>query len=195
MIKKFQFAIVLPAIIMFMSCGGGGKKVMIMASGKVSINGNTITLEPGTTHNEATLEPGSDKITVNAPAGNRDFDVKEDGLYLLNLKKDTLAGSYQRVGTDNSQQVISQENLWERVDSLNQLMTGQNVSEAKRNYHLPPFTIRRITGNTNAQIIGPYRKIPGSFNPDQEHEVYKFYTNKELVEIVENVKKMMANPG
>jgi hypothetical protein len=72
-------------------------------------------------------------------------------------------------------------------------MRGQNVSEAKRNFSLPPFTIARITKNTDAQIIGPYRKLPGSFDPNREHEVYKFYTNKEIGEIIEKVKKMMAN--
>jgi hypothetical protein len=174
--KRIASIIFVPLVIFFASCGGGGKKVIVMASGKIEINENTVSLQPGSTHNESTLTPNGDKITVNSPTGNQEFDVKESGLYLLNLKKDTLAGSYQRTGTDNSQQVISQENLWQRVDSLNQLMAGQNVSDAKRNYHLPPFTIRKISTNTNAQIVGPYRKIPGSFDPNQEHEVYKFYT-------------------
>jgi hypothetical protein len=178
---------------LIISCGGGGKKVFVMASGSITINDNTITLTPGTTHNENTITPSGDKITVNSPSGNKDFEVKEEGLYLLNLKKDTLVGSHQRTGTDNSQQVITQESLWQRVDSLTQLTKGQNVSEANRNYYLPPFTITRVTKNTEAQIIGPYRKLPGSFDPNREHEVYKFYTNKEIAEIIDKVKKMMAN--
>jgi hypothetical protein len=176
----------------FYSCGGGGKKVVVMASGTIKAVGNTITLQPGTTHNEQTISPGSDKITVNSPSGNKEFDVKEPGLYLLNLKKDTLAGSYQKTGTDNSQIVITQENLWERVDSLTLLMKGQGVSEAKRNYSIPPMAIAKITKNTEAEIIGPYRKIPGSFDPSKEHEVYKFFTNKEIADIIEKVKKNMS---
>jgi hypothetical protein len=43
------------------------------------------------------------------------------------------------------------------------------VSEAKRNYSIPPMSIAKITKNTDAQIIGPFRKIPGSFDPSQEH--------------------------
>ena len=109
------------------------------------------------------------------------------------MKKDTLVGSYQRTGTDNSQQVISQEDLFNRVDSLNKLMAGTNVSEGARNYNIPPFSIKKITNNTDAQIVGPFRKLPGSFDPSKEHEVYKFYTNKEVVEIVENVKKLLSN--
>jgi hypothetical protein len=85
----------------------GGKKVVIMASGKIQANGTHITLEPGSTHNEETIVPDGDKITVTTPIGNKDFEVKEPGLYLLNIKKDTLAGSYQKTGTDNSQIVIT----------------------------------------------------------------------------------------
>jgi hypothetical protein len=58
---------------------------------------------------------------------------------------------------------------------------------------LPPLSIAHITKNTGAQIIGPYRKVPGSFDPSLEHEVYKFYTTKEVADIIEKVKKMLAN--
>lgn len=191
---KYLLFVTALIVIIFASCAsGGGKKVVVMASGKIQVNGDNITLEPGTTHNEATIEPGGETITVSGPAGNNSFDVKEAGLYLLNLKKDTLVGSYQRVGTDNSQQKITQEDMFNRIDSLIALMQGTNVSEAARNYNLPPSTIRKISTNTNAQIIGPFRKIPGSFDPSQEHEVYKFYTNKEVAEIVENARKMLSN--
>jgi hypothetical protein len=123
---------------------------------------------------------------------NKEFDVKDAGLYLLNLKKDTLAGSYQKTGTDNSQIVITEENLWQRVDSLTMLLKGQGVSEAKRNYSIPPMSVAKITTNVDAEIIGPYRKIPGSFDPSKEHEVYKFFTNKEIADIIEKVKKNMT---
>jgi len=191
--KIYKIVLISIVSFLFYSCSGGGKKVVIMASGKIQANGTHITLEPGSTHNEETIVPDGDKITVTTPTGNKDFEVKEPGLYLLNIKKDTLAGSYQKTGTDNSQIVITQENLWERVDSLTLLMKGQGVSEAKRNYSIPPMSIAKITKNTDAQIIGPFRKIPGSFDPSKEHEVYKFFTNKEISDIIEKVKKNMAN--
>ena len=191
--KIYKIVLISIVSFLFYSCSGGGKKVVIMASGKIQVNGNNITLDPGSTHNEETIVPEGDKITVTTPTGNKDFEVKEPGLYLLNIKKDTLAGSYQKTGTDNSQIVITQENLWERVDSLTLLMKGQGVSEAKRNYSIPPMSIAKITKNTDAQIIGPFRKIPGSFDPSKEHEVYKFFTNKEISDIIEKVKKNMAN--
>ena len=191
--KIYKIVLISIVSFLFYSCSGGGKKVVIMASGKIQVNGNNITLDPGSTHNEETIVPDGDNITVTTPTGNKDFEVKEPGLYLLNIKKDTLAGSYQKTGTDNSQIVITQENLWERVDSLTLLMKGQGVSEAKRNYSIPPMSIAKITKNTDAQIIGPFRKIPGSFDPSKEHEVYKFFTNKEISDIIEKVKKNMAN--
>ena len=191
--KIYKIVFIPIVFFLFYSCSGGGRKVMIMASGKIQANGNNITLEPGSTHNEETIVPDGEKITVTTPSGNKEFEVKESGLFLLNLKKDTLAGSYQKTGTDNSQIVITQENLWERVDSLTLLLKGQGVSESKRNYSIPPMSIAKITKNTDAQIIGPFRKMPGSFDPSKEHEVYKFFTNKEISDIIEKVKKNMAN--
>lgn len=189
---KLYSTLCLLLMITLVSCGGGGKKVMVMASGKIQVNGNAITLDPGTTHNEETVVPDGDKITVTSPAGSKDFEVKEPGLYLLNLKKDTIAGSFQKTGTDNSQITITEESLWERVDSLTQLLKGQNVSEAKRNYSLAPMSIAKISKNTDAEIIGPHRRLPGSLDPSKQHEVYKFYTNKEIADIIAKVKKNMS---
>ena len=192
--KKFQTVIVMLSVfycITACSGGGEGKKVLVMASGKVQVNENVITLEPGTTHTETEIPVTADKLTVNSPAGSTDFKVADAGLYLLNIKIDTLVGSYQRIGTDNSQTVISQENLKTRIDSLNKLMAGTNTSSANRNYCIPPNQISKVTANTAAQIIGPYKKVPASFEGGKDHEIYKFYTNKEMKEIVEKLSKMV----
>ena len=181
------------ALAFLAACSSEQRKVVVMASGKLQVNGNTITLDPGTTHNEVTLEPDGDSVTVTSGGNNTGFAVKEPGLYVLNLKKDTIVGSYQRTGTDNSLQKISQEDLFNRADSLAALMKGTNVSEAARNFNLPPMSIAKVSANANAQIIGPFRKIPGSFDPSKEHEIYKFYTNKEVAEILANVKKMLSD--
>ncbi|MBL7697246.1 MAG: hypothetical protein JNK79_03780 [Chitinophagaceae bacterium] len=188
---KLHNLVYLAAAVLLASCSGEAKKVMVMASGKVAVNGNTVTLEPGTTHNEVTFDAG-EKVTVSSPEGTKDFEVKEPGLYLLNLKKDTIAGSFQKTGTDNSQIRITEENLWERVDSLSQLMKGQNVSPEKRNYSIPPMSIAKISNNTSAEIIGPHRRLPGSLDPSKEHEVYKFYTNKEIADIISKVKQNLG---
>ncbi len=189
---KLYNILYLAVAVSLVACSGESKRVVVMASGKIAQNGDNLTLTPGTTHNEVTFDAEGNKITVSSPAGNKEFDLKESGLYLLNLKKDTLAGSYQKTGTDNSQITITEESLWERVDSLSQLLKGQNVSAANKNYSVPPMTITKVTSNTEAQIIGPHRRLPASLDPSKQHEVYKFFTNKEISEIIEKVKKNMA---
>lgn len=185
--KKILFCPVIALVIA--ACSEGGKKVLVMSSGNVQINGNSITLQPGSRHNETSFVPEGDSITVTSPAGTTGFSVKQSGYYLLNLKKDTIAGAYQQVGTNN-EKVISVETLRTRLDSLSQLMKGTNVSEKSRNFNLPPFTIARLTGNTDAEVIGPYLRLPGSFDPSREHEVYKFYTNKEIADIIAKSSEM-----
>ena len=190
--KKTQIILLMLATFCFATgCSEGEqKKVLVMASGKVNINGNVVTLDPGTTHNENEVNVTGDKITVTSPSGSQDFPVTEAGLYILNIKNDTLVGSYQRIGTESSQTVITQENLRTRLDSLNQLLTGTNVNSKNRNYFIPPNQITKITSNAGAQIIGPYKTVPGSFEGGKEHEIYKFYTNKEMHEIVGKLSKM-----
>src|SRR5690606_19774094 len=164
--------------------------VLVMASGKIQINENTITLEPGTTHNEEELMVNGDKITVKSPAGDMDIDVKEGGLYLLNLKTDTIVGSYQRVGTSTEQIKLTREDLKHRLDSMTMLMQGQNISAENRNYCIAPMKMEKITANTQAQIVDPFQNLPRSYDPEKEHEIYKFHTNKEVVEIIEKIRPM-----
>lgn len=182
-------AIILTCLLI--SCGGSNKKVLIMASGKVSVSGNKIKLEPGTTHHEELISVSGNTINVDDGKSNYDQSVAEPGLYVLNIKMDTIVGSYQRVGTENKQEVITQENLKMRIDSLDQLMKGANASAAGRNFCIVPGTIAKISSNTEAQVIGPYVKMPGSFEAGKEYEIYKFYTNKEMTEIVDKLRAMV----
>lgn len=176
----------------FMACSGKKEtKVLVMASGKVQIKEDVIILEPGTTHTENDVALSSNKLTVTTAAGSADFSVSEPGLYILNIKNDTLIGSYQHTGADASQQVISQESLKTRIDSLHQLMAGRNASSMNRNYFILPNQVMKISSNTNAQIIGPYKKVPGSLEGGKEYEIYKFYTNKEMHEIVDKLTAMV----
>ena len=190
--KIHSIFLALISLYLFAACSEKpGKKVLVMASGQVQIKDNVITLEPGTTHTENEINVADEKLTVKTPSGSSDFTVPDPGLYILNIKTDTLVGSYQRIGSDNSQTVISQENLKTRIDSLNQLMAGTNASATNKNFFIPPNQISKVTSNTNAQIIGPYKKVPGSFEGGKEHEIYKFYTNKEMHEIVGKLSKMV----
>ena len=183
--------------LMLASCGGVKRKVIVYTNGTPTIEGNTITLSDRSGHNEVEFLPTDKTITVKLPGNvTQTFTVDgdgTDGLYILNLKKDTLIGSFQPVGAESKQETISQENLKFRIDSLNQLMTGKNVSEAKRNFFIPPQQIKRISANDKAQIVGPFLRMPESFAGTPE--VYKFYTNGEVRESVSRLEKMVAPPA
>jgi hypothetical protein len=179
-------------VLALVSCSGSNtKKIFVMGSGNVQINKNTVTLEPGNTHTEQEFDLQGDKLIATTPAGSSDFNVSETGLFILNLKTDTIVGSYQRTGTDETAQRITQEDLKKRIDSLQELVACRNVTTEKRNFCIPPNQLIKLTSNSNAQVIGPYRKIPRSFEAGKEYEIYKFYTNKEMHEIIEKLKPMV----
>ena len=163
-----------------------------MASGKVQVDGNKISYEPGTTHTENEIALGDSKLSVTSPSGTTDFDVTEEGYYILNIKPDTLVGSQQQLGGDNSQQVISQENLRVRIDSIQQLMSG-NASSEKKNFNIPPNRISKISSVKEVLVVGPYKKMPSSVQGGSSLEVFKVYTNKEMREIVGNLQKMVSD--
>ena len=183
-----------PALMFLLfACSGEDKQVLIMSSGDIKISGNTITLEPSTRHNEQKVSVSEDKLNIVAPDGNTEVAVSGGGgLYILNLKTDTLVGSYQRIGEQGESEKITQEDLRMRIDSLQQLTKGTNVSNEKRNFFIPPRQLAKISTNGQAQVVGPYLKMPASFESGKEHEVYKFYTNKEVYEIIDKLKPMAA---
>lgn len=166
------------------------KKVIVMASGKLKVEGHSISLEPDFTHTEKELLVDDGKITIKQGTTVMDIPVADAGLYILNMKPDTLVGSYQHLGTDNSPKRLTQEDLQKSIDSLQLLITGANVSPEKRNYFITPGKLVKVTENTKAQIIGPYLKMPGSFEAGREYEIYKFYTNKEIRETIDKLKKL-----
>ncbi len=175
---------------LFAACGSGGKKVLVISSGNIEIGENQVTLGSGTKHNEKELFLTGDLLTVILPTGNLNLDVKEDGIYVLNLKTDTLVGSYQRTGTDYNPQRITQDDLVKRIDSLNQLIKGTNVNAANRNFNIPPQSLQKISNNLNSTIVGPFKTVPQTFEAGKEYEIYKFYTSKEMYEIIANLQKM-----
>ncbi len=190
--SKIFSAAMASAALLFTACSGDTKEVLIMSSGNITLGENSVTLEPGTRHNEKKLRVTGETISIKGFEGVTELPVAEAGLYVLNLKKDTLVGSYQRVGEGTGETKISREVLKQRVDSLSQLMVGSNANAANRNFFLAPGQITKITANGNAQVIGPYLTMPTTFEGGKEHEIYKFYTNKEMREIVEKLRPMVS---
>ena len=80
----------LSALVILVSCGGAKNKVIVMASGDVTAAENTITLEEGSSHNELEVFPTSPTLVVKEGTNSRNVELNGNGLFLLNLKKDTL---------------------------------------------------------------------------------------------------------
>lgn len=174
------------------------KKVLILGQGGIAANGDNITMKEGSGAVEETVEVRGDKPvtwSVTTPTGKTNVKIpQEPGFYVLNLKKDTLVGSQQVLGTDiSSRHTITQEELKVKIDSLTKLTTGANVSAASHTYQLLPNQLSKVSANINAKVFGPYNKIPGTLEADENGkapEIFKFYTNKEMRELIQNFKKM-----
>lgn len=188
----------MPVVLLAACSGGPSKKVLVMSRGDIDANGTSITVKDGTGYAEKELTlSGSGKTTLNitgAPGGNLNIDVPEAGYYVLNLRTDTIVGSMQQLGKDlSSNRMISQEELKVKIDSLNQLVHGQNVSAANHNYIVTANQLVKISANTNARVFGPFHKIPSTIEPapdGKEPELYKFYTNNEMRDLIKNLDAM-----
>ena len=69
------------------------KRVLIMGSGSLTIDGTTITLNPGTTHTEKELMTKSSTLTVKQGTMELPLQLPEGGLYLLKDRKSTRLNS------------------------------------------------------------------------------------------------------
>src|SRR5689334_8790745 len=94
-------------IVFFTACSsgekGGGKKLVIWANGKIeadATNKTTINFEPSNRHNELEIPLTAEdkKITVKTAGGDKTYDVADEGVFLLNLKADTVIGSIVNFG-------------------------------------------------------------------------------------------------
>jgi hypothetical protein len=189
------------AVMCFAACSPGVvKKVKIMSSGKIQVDEatKTITLEPGTQHNEAelTLAEKDKGVTVKSPEGDKSYEVPDAGMYILNIKNDTLIGHQVNFGNAGAPTSITTEQLEHIIDSTQQLINGQNASDANKTYFIVPKTIKKLTTNLNAQLINPYTNVPGSVSVDKDGkapEIYQFSTAKQervsLNELIVRMKK------
>jgi len=192
----------LPLVALLLNaCSGdadGGKKLMVISSGKFTVDKYTITFEPGNQHNEQELifkEKEKITITVKSTDGEKTYDMTEDGTWLLNLKKDTVVGGLVNYGDKGTPASISAEELNRIIDSTKQLMVGENTSFEKKNFNLPPNTIKKISNDLGANILSPYKLIPGKIELDKDGnapEYYKFFTNSQKREALDEMMKRLT---
>jgi hypothetical protein len=193
------FSTMTVAVLVLAACSSGiDKKVVVMSSGKIQVDNNTktITHQPGTQHNEAeiSLSANDKTVTVKTAAGEKSYELPEAGLYLLNLKSDTLIGNLVNFGSSGVPASISSEQLQHIVDSTRALINGENASDEKKTYFIVPNSVKKLTNNLNAQLLNPYKNTPYKVEADKEGkapEIYKFSTNKQKRESLEELMQRM----
>ena len=182
-------ALSLAALLSLAACKGHQKKVIVYAGSDIQVDNTktNITVGEGGPLRQQDLDfSGGDPVTLNvqSPSGKISLEVAEDGLYIANLKNDTIVGSYQRVGAASGSSRITQDQLKPMVDSLEKLVRGENVSAANKNYFILPNHIAKVSQTTAAKVFGPYTTIPSSFDAGSVPEIYKFYSVKEVHEMI-----------
>ncbi|MDO6434291.1 hypothetical protein Q4E93_27015 [Flavitalea sp. BT771] len=177
------------ALLSLAACKGHQKKVIVYAGSDIQVDNTKTNItvgEGGPLHQQDLDFSGGDPVTLNAqtPSGKVSLEVAEDGLYIANLKNDTIVGSFQRVGAASGSNRITQDQLKPMVDSLEKLVRGENVSAANKNYFILPNHIAKVSQTTAAKVFGPYTTIPSSFDAGSVPEIYKFYSVKEVHEMI-----------
>ncbi|MES2002904.1 MAG: hypothetical protein V4450_00180 [Bacteroidota bacterium] len=188
-----QILFVLTAVLLLGSCKE--KKMIVMSKGKAEVNTDAKTIKAidGAGHDEQEVTLSGDKVVfkLSTPAGEATVELLGNGLYIVNVKNDTIIGSYQQYGDPKAtQQVITQETLKKQIDSLQLLSEGKNVSDANRNFFILPNHAAKISDNVNSMVVGPYHRMRSAAKEDgKDPEVYRFYSIKE---IRENILKLQA---
>jgi hypothetical protein len=188
--KQFSAtALSIAAMLSLAACKGHQKKVIVYAGSDIQVDNtktNVTVGEGGPLHQQDLDFSGSDPVTLNAqtPSGKVSLEMAEDGLYIANLKNDTIVGSYQRVGATSGNNRITQDQLAPMVDSLEKLVRGENVNAANKNYFILPNHIAKVSQTAAAKVFGPYTTIPSSFDAGSVPEIYKFYSVKEVHEMI-----------
>lgn len=188
------------AILGLSACSSHEKKVVVMSKGKadIDLNAGTIKSTDGAGHEEKTLDINSKTVSfkLNTPAGEATVDLLENGLYVVNVKNDTIIGSYQKyVSTAETGKSMTQEMLKTKIDSLILLTEGKNISAENRNYFILPNTAAKISTNKDAEVVGPYHRMRSAEKMDgKEPEIYRFYSIKEIREMIANLQVLTVAP-
>lgn len=181
-----QLLTCLAVLLILTSCNN--KRLVIFSKGPAIIQeeAGTIQSKDGGGHEETTLLTGRSSWSLESPAGKASIELKENGIYVVNVKNDTILGSQQNyVSAENAGQVISQATILHKLDSLKLLVEGKNVSAANRNFYILPNQAALITPNLDAEIVGPYHKMTSAYAKDGAMpEVYRFYSIREVRETI-----------
>jgi hypothetical protein len=178
------------------ACNSTSSKLFIVSNGSLdnSSTAKDIKIKEGTSYveKEYTVTEKNIKATVGSSSSSTSLDG--DGYFLWNLKKDTLVGAKQNVGSaERGTVTITQEMLQQKIDSLVALTENRNVNAKNNNFFVLPGQSVKLTSSSNVYIAGPFHSLPRQLDETKYNastEVFKFYTVKELREEIERLKGM-----
>jgi hypothetical protein len=185
-----NIAVVLFAFVLLSSCAGNNKRIYVMSKGPAQYDeaAKTISAKDGNGHEEKIINISSAEVALklNGPTGEASVNFKENGLYVINIKNDTIIGSKQNYITPKLQKdIMTQDELKVKIDSLVDLTTGKNISVANHNFFILPNHVVKITDNLEAIIVGPFHQMTTAERVDgKEPEVYRFYSIREIRETI-----------
>lgn len=195
--KKINLSLFTLAFCAFIfSCSNGpSKKVIIIGKGEINVADKSIAMKDKSGYAEQTMDISDNKevvLNVETPSGKSNVTIPNvAGIYILNLRADTLAGSKQNFGKDlNNKEIISQEKIKTIIDSLQKLTVGSNVTTEGNNFMILPNQLTKVSANIEAKVFGPFTKIPSTLEADKDGnapEIYKFYTNTEMRDLIEHL--------
>jgi hypothetical protein len=192
--RKTLLLLLFSFLLLISACSSHQKKILLYANSKIQVDESqkNIAVTDGSTQieQELTFNTGDPVVlNISGPNGHYTLEAKEDGLYLANLKKDTIVGSMQHTG-ESKHTRITQAELKSQLDSLNLLVKGANISPAAKNFFILPGKIEKISSFTNAKIFGPFSPVPSAFDAGSVPEIYKFYNLSEENEIITKLTEM-----
>ena len=185
-----KILVALMMLTLFTACGGTRKRIVVMSKGTATIDeaAKTITAKEGTGHEQKTISFSDAVVDLKliAPAGEAQISLKDNGLYILNVKNDTIVGSYQKYTTQSdAHNLVTQDDLKHKIDSLQQLIIGKNVNAANRNFFILPNQVVKISDNLESTVVSPYHQMLSAEKVEgKDPEIYRFFSVKEVRETI-----------
>jgi hypothetical protein len=191
-----KLAASLSVIILLASCADGGKKVFVISEGTANINTDDRTINvAGSGHEEKEVmfhESGKMDLKLSTQRGNATVTLTDNGVYILNAKKDTIVGSFVNYTAPKTQgKRITEAEMKANVDSLQRILAG-DVSYGKT-YFVAPGQAVKITDNQDATIITPFHQMTSiAAEKGKTPEVYRFYMISEVRTTLQKLKDLMG---
>lgn len=175
-------------------------KVIVYSKGKPTVNKDDLKIqvpENGSGAEDVVLQYFTEKnlsFEVSSGANKTTIEASKEGVFIINARPDTIVGSYQNYGAPKkATSTVSQDEIKQRIDSLEQLIVGKNVSAANRNFIVYPNTGVKLTNNPDAEVVAPFHQMTSvAVVEGKEAEVYRFYTTNEIREIIAKAKALQT---